>query len=117
MSLQPRDDEGPAARDVVHQTLRREVNERISSLHKGSFGAEVELIDVMCECAGLGCSAAITMRAADYAYVRRFPTRFLVKEGHEIGDAERIVVEADGYVVVEASGRAGLQAVRDAHAR
>jgi hypothetical protein len=51
------------------------------------------------------------MTVAEYELVRRFSTRFFVKEGHEVAEEERVVAESDGYVVVETSGRSGLFAV------
>ena len=51
------------------------------------------------------------MTAAEYEAVRRFPTRFFVKEGHEVAGGERVVGESEGYVVVEKIGAEGLRAV------
>jgi hypothetical protein len=111
VSAQPKEAHTAAA-GVVHQALRREVNERISLLNTTTFGvAGPETIDVVCECVRPSCTAAITMTVSDYELVRRFPTRFFVKEGHEVAEGERVVAEADGYVVIEASGRGGLYAV------
>ena len=65
----------------------------------------------MPECIWNDCTAKITMIVGDYEAVRRFPTRFFVKAGHEVAEEERVVAESDGYVVIEASGRGGLYAV------
>jgi hypothetical protein len=100
----------PAA-EIVHQTLVRELNERIRTVNAGYGVEEPDLIDVVCECARPGCTGRLTMTVADYELVRRFPTRFFVKAGHEIGDGERVVSESSGHVVVEASGGGGLYAV------
>jgi siroheme synthase (precorrin-2 oxidase/ferrochelatase) len=105
MSAQPREVETAGTSGVVHQALRREVNEHISAV------AEPELIEVMCECVRAECAAHVTMTLAEYELVRRFPTRFFVKAGHDVAEGERVVAEADGYVVIEASGRGGLYAV------
>jgi hypothetical protein len=96
---------------ITHQALRREVNERISSLNDGSWIAEPGLVDVCCECVRRDCTGRVAMTVSEYEAVRRFPTRFLVKEGHEVSGEERVVAEAAGYVVVERSGREGLYAV------
>lgn len=97
--------------DVVHQALRREVNERISSVNHDFHLTAPESMDVMCECVHTSCTGRIQMTVAEYERVRRFPTRFFVKEGHEVSAGERVVAEAAGYVVVEKSGRDGLYAV------
>jgi hypothetical protein len=95
----------------VHQTLRREVNEQLNSLETDNFRHDSETIDVVCECVEGACTARITMTAVDYELVRRFPTRFFVKAGHEVAEEERVIKESDGYVVIEASGRGGVYAV------
>ena len=98
---------------IVRQVLQREVNERINAVNE-DFGVGVdegEEVTVICECAELSCAARITMTTAEYEQVRRFPTRFLVKGGHEIGKGARVVGESDGHVVVEVDGRAGIYAV------
>lgn len=98
---------------IPHQALRRELNEHICSVNTDSFGVtSPETIEVVCECAGARCEAPIVMTLAEYEAVRRFPTRFFVKAGHQLADDERIVTESAGYVVVEASGAGGLYAVR-----
>ena len=111
MSAQPKEDETAGADGVVHQALRREVNEQISAL-SATFGVtESEAIDVICECVRAECVARIRMTVAEYELVRRFPTRFFVKAGHEVAEEERVVAESDSYVVIEASGRGVLYAV------
>lgn len=96
---------------VVHQALRREVNEHISSLNHDFSVRPSETIAVICECIRASCTANVEMTVPAYDEVRRFPTRFVVKEGHEIGDGERVVDTADGYVVIELTGSGGLYAV------
>lgn len=111
MSVQPREGGIAGTTEVVHQALRREVNERISALSATFSVTEPETIDVICECVRVECAARITMTVAEYELVRRFPTRFFVRAGHDVAEAERVVAESDGYVVIEASGRGGLYAV------
>jgi hypothetical protein len=116
MSAQPKVEHPPDrwagdGATVVHQALRREVNESISALNHGFQIAEPELIDVMCECIHMKCTASVSMTVAAYEGLRRFPTHFVVKEGHEVATGERMVSEAAGYVVVEKSGPEGIFAV------
>ena len=96
---------------VVHQALRREVNEHISALNQDVHVAGLELIDVICECVHVDCAERVSMSIAAYESLRRFPTRFVVKAGHEVADGERVVSEATDYIVVEKSGRDGIYAV------
>lgn len=96
---------------VVRQTLRREVNERIRELGSGPDVEPPETIDVVCECTYDGCTGRLTMSVSEYEHIRRFPTRFLVKAGHEVSEFDRVVAESDVYVVVEKIGRGGSYAV------
>ena len=48
----------------------------------------------------------IEIRPEDYAAVRAEPRHFAVLPGHIYPDVERVVREADGYVVVEKQGTA-----------
>ena len=58
------------------------------------------LVEVMCECGHSNCSGNIVMSLREYGVVRRHPTRFLIKEGHEVSDVVRVVGYGTGYVVV-----------------
>jgi hypothetical protein len=113
MSAQPKDafvDDVLDDDDVVQQALRREVNERTRAFVADGQGAD-GTVDVGCECARRSCTGRVAITVAEYEAIRRFPTRFLVKEGHEVNEGERVVGESVGYVVVEKSGRQGLYAV------
>lgn len=104
MSVQQHEEDGTTdgrLTSAAHQALRREVNEQISEINERFLIGAGETIDVMCECAHGDCTGRITIQVAAYEQVRRFATRFLVKQGHEIGDAERVVGEGEGYVVVQ----------------
>lgn len=95
----------------VHQALRREINEQISRVTDAFGVAESEAMEVMCECVQTDCTGRIALTVAEYDAVRRFPTQFLVKTGHDVSATERVVAEWDGYAVVEKSSRNGLHAV------
>jgi hypothetical protein len=89
------------------QLLRREVNERVRAADLGA----PELV-VLCECGRPRCVDRFAVSAATYEDVRRFPTRFAVRTGHEAPDGERLVAEHDGFRIVEKYGAAGLAAIR-----
>lgn len=108
---QRREEVGLGTPEPVQQTLRREVNEQITSINYDLGVAPDDSLEVLCECVHPTCSGLIEMTVAQYETVRRFPARFFVKAGHEVAEAERIVAESDGYVVVEATGRLGVRAV------
>jgi hypothetical protein len=96
---------------ISPQALFREVNERIEQLAE-EFGAGTGTVSLLCECANGGCLERIEISAADYLQVRRFPTRFLVKQGHVDRGTERIVREAGRFVIVEKTGPDATEAVR-----
>jgi hypothetical protein len=95
---------------VVHQALRREVNEEISDVSVRLHIAESETMDVMCECAHAACTDLISIPLAEYEQVRGFATHFFVKAGHEVSKNERVVSENAGYMVVEKLGDDGSYA-------
>jgi hypothetical protein len=94
----------------LHQTLLREVNERIEELN-GSWASD-GADGILCECGHPGCMEKIEITAAAYERVRRFPTRFLVKPGHATAGSERIVERTFGYLVVEKVGHAAQTAIQ-----
>jgi hypothetical protein len=65
------------------------------------FGlAPPQLVEVMCECGHSNCTGSIVMSLREYEAVRQHPTRFLIKEGHEVAHVVRVVGYGTGYVVV-----------------
>jgi hypothetical protein len=84
--------------DTRSQLLFRELNQQLRKIAGG--GA----VDVVCECVNGACLDRLMVPLDEYEAVRRFPTRFVVKEGHVASDVERAVESLDGYVVVEKSG-------------
>lgn len=92
---------------VGRQALRREVNERIATLHEGW---DTDLFDVFCECGRARCADRVTVSAATYEELRRVPTHFLVKTGH-VHRADRVVGEYDEFVIVEKFGAGGIEAI------
>jgi hypothetical protein len=57
--------------------------------------------EVTCECGHSNCTGLLVMSVREYEAVRQHPTRFLIKEGHEVPDVVRVVSYGTGYVVVE----------------
>jgi hypothetical protein len=94
----------------LHQTLLREVNERIAQLNRDWQPADGDM--VLCECGHSGCMEKIQIASVDYERVRRFPTRFLVKPDHDMRGSERIVERTNDYLVVEKVGASAATALR-----
>src|SRR4051812_21369043 len=72
-------------RAAKNQSLFRDVNERIEDVNEG-FGLSAEMIDFVCECAHPDCSEVIVMTHGEYESIRRNPTHFVIKAGHEIAE-------------------------------
>ena len=108
---QPMDEMEERAREVGrHQALFREVNERIEEL-AGTFDLKDELT-ILCECGSGDCAERIALSEDEYERLRRIPTHFAVRPGHEIPQVERVVERHDGFVVVEKFGDSGNAAIR-----
>jgi len=99
------------AREVGrHQALFREVNERIEELAE-TFVRKDEL-SILCECGSRECDERVALLKDEYEKLRRIPTHFAVRPGHEIPDVERVVERHDGFVVVEKFGESAKAAIR-----
>jgi hypothetical protein len=86
---------------VRSEMLFREVNEQIFEI-----AAEGEEIEVLCECGDESCISTVVINARDYERVRMESSRFVVRDGHELADIERVVERTPAYLVVEKVGRA-----------
>jgi hypothetical protein len=93
---------------VKSQLLAREVNEQIRAI---ATGFEIDgSLDLICECQN-GCFETIGLPPDAYDAVRRFPTRFVVAEGHESED-ERLVEQSEHFAVVEKVGSGAELAIK-----
>jgi hypothetical protein len=93
-----------------HQALFREVNERIEELAE-RFDLNDEL-SIVCECGSTECAERISLSEVEYETLRRIPTHFAVRPGHELPDVERVVEKHDGFLVVEKFGESAKAAIR-----
>ena len=94
-------------RAARNQSLHRDANERIEqSLPSGIF------IEFACECSNVACPVLLPLSIEEYEGVRRFPTRFIVRPGHDDEQVERVVDENGRFAVVEKFGVGGLAALK-----
>lgn len=96
-----------------NEVLFREVNERLRELGE-AFSDITETAEFICECANSSCTERVQLTLSTYEEIRSDPKRFFVIKGHELLEYEKVVEEADEYVVVEKlpGGPAGI-AIRD----
>jgi hypothetical protein len=96
-----------------NEILFREVNERLRELGEG-FSLVSEEAEFVCECGSSSCLERVHMPLARYEEIRSDPKRFFVVKGHEQPELEKIVAEAEEFLIVEKlpGGPAGM-AIRD----
>lgn len=88
-----------------NEKVFRDVNEGIvRGQWPGEPGAPITF---RCECARLGCNVLVGLTLAEYEHVRADGRRFLVVDGHEMPEVERVVERHDHYLVVEKLDEAG----------
>lgn len=87
----------------------REVNEAIA---KTAATFDATETDFVCECADPDCAHRITADLDDYDEVRADATHFLVAEGHDASEIERVVERHGDYAVVEKFGTRVARIVR-----
>ena len=92
-------------RVAQNEALFREVNERAVDVHtRWAEGGATGTMSIVCECGREACVETIELASPAYEAVREHPARFIVREGHDLPDVERIVERAPGYAVVEKTG-------------
>ena len=105
-----RDIASTVERAVESETVFRRVNDDIEASAE-ACGADTATF--LCECADPTCHAGIELVLAEYRWIRRHPTYFVVAAGHEGRDDEsltRVVHWSLGSSVVERLGYAGALA-------
>jgi hypothetical protein len=95
-----------------NEALLRSVNERIDEVG-GAYTLHDEPLDFVCECARTDCSERVRLRRAEYERAREKPTWFIVVEGHERPDIERVVDRIGEYLIVEKSEPDAAAAARE----
>jgi hypothetical protein len=98
-------EEVQAIRAAQHQSLFREVNERIEALNE-EFARILPMGDWICECGDAECFEPIALTVAEYEDIRSHPARFPVLPGHELPAVEVVVERHERYLVVEKLGAA-----------
>jgi hypothetical protein len=79
----------------------REVNEAIARTAAMFDATEAEFV---CECADPDCTHRIKADLDDYDEVRSDATHFIVADGHDKPEVERVIEEHEEYSVVEKFG-------------
>jgi hypothetical protein len=83
----------------LNEAMFREINERLEELNR-TFADYTDLLEIVCECADIGCADLIHVSPAEYERVRKDPTLFIVIPGHEVIGVEEETSRRDGYEIV-----------------
>ena len=75
------------------------MNERIERVST-SLQATTESFSILCECGDASCTEQLEVSLRDYERIRRDPTLFFVRSGHEDPDVEQVVEQTENYDVV-----------------
>ncbi len=95
-----------------NELLFREVNERIDDIAHELGGPETPY-EFLCECSRPDCVERLSLTLRQYGDIRARPRVFVVAEGHEVEEIERVVGQvAPGVVTVEKTGEAGREVER-----
>ncbi|HWC32154.1 MAG TPA: hypothetical protein VG709_03415 [Actinomycetota bacterium] len=89
-----------------NELLFREVNERIDDVASG-LGGEETVYEFVCECSRPDCVDRVSLTLGQYGRIRARPLLFILVDGHEVTEIERVVdTVAPGVVAVEKIGDA-----------
>lgn len=102
--MNPTPDEARIART---ESVFRHVNEGIAETAE-FFGSQ--RTEFVCECADPQCQHRVDVRLDQYEEVRADATHFLIANGHEEPDFERVVKKRPAYSIVQ-KFRRGLAAM------
>jgi hypothetical protein len=99
----------PQSRRKAHnEAVFRDVNEHIAALGAAHRRRQLEIV---CECANLGCSQPISLSLADYEEARRDPRTFVLAPGHNDPQLEIVLADRRTYLLVQKTGDAAAEAV------
>jgi hypothetical protein len=82
-----------------NEALYRLVNERIEALSAGVVTSSGEF-GVVCECATLDCKTQIMITPTVYEQVRANSDHFIVLQGHQIDEIEKVVEDHGSFIVI-----------------
>ena len=82
-----------------NQALFRQVNDKIRELNE-DFGAVGARMSLVCECGDRSCGDQIELTPDEYLELRRDPTIFGVRPGHQIPEGEDVVDRRESYWLV-----------------
>jgi hypothetical protein len=86
--------------EIIFQLANQTVAEFVTE----ESGGKDPVVRFYCECSNLECRGRIPLRASDYNKFHKNKRHFIVLEGHEMAEIEKVVSKQDGFCVVEKDG-------------
>jgi hypothetical protein len=86
-----------------NEAIFRHVNERITEM---ADDLAVTTLQIVCECADVGCAEAIEIRSGQYRRAREDDAVFILVPEHVLSAVEDVVYEGSGFVFVRKRGEA-----------
>lgn len=87
------------ARIAHNENAFRALNESLgASVHRGR--PDSELAGFVCECGNPDCDDVVRVPLPTYETLRADSQLFILRPGHDMADAEDVVAEREGYVIV-----------------
>lgn len=83
-----------------NESAFRELNESLGESVHRRIRRGGDLAGFVCECANPDCDDVVSVDLHRYETIRQDARLFIVVPGHEIADAETVVEEGEGFVVV-----------------
>ena len=92
-----------ADRLAKNEAAFRAANEKVKEVTEAFGYLSDERFDFLCECADMQCTEPVQLTLGEYEEIRRDPSWFFVRCGHEVEDetVEVVVVRRENCYVVE----------------
>lgn len=91
-------------RRANNELIFKNINLKTSKLVDAVFNEHDKIdvpIEFYCECSNTDCIEKVSLTLADFEKIRRNPSYFLIKPGHNQPDIEELVDGKPNYAVVE----------------
>ena len=100
-------------RQIENEMIFRRFNEKVGSDLDEIDAQHIEdgnphlvrsddlLLEFKCECSDENCDARLPMRLSVYRQIHEERNSFIIKLNHEVRPIERVVLQGDGYSVVQ----------------
>jgi hypothetical protein len=88
-------------RIAANERIIREANEEAELLARDAGGGADEEVEFHCECGEPDCDVRVILTVAEFQRAHEQPHRFIVAQGHDHPDMERVVARHGSWDVVE----------------